>query len=411
MTRSRVLSVLGAASIVAVSALGTLLAGVMIGMEAGELGHMAVLLLPAAATTTVAVLVGGRLLARLSLRNRFLSVGTLAALVSLANLAVLVALMSVSGRDATLMAVLLVYAAGSGIAVALVAARGTGRALARLDATAQALAGGDLGARTGRLDAGPELDRLAGTLDEMAARLESSIAREREGEARRKDLVTAVSHDLRTPLAGLRAMVEAIDEGVVEDPPTVRRYAGEMRRAVESLTQLVDDLFEFVQLDAGAIEAETGHARLAEVMQSALAACEGQASERGLQVEAQVNGAGDYLTSPRLVRVLQNLLQNAIRHTPADGSVRMEARRRPEGMVELIVEDTGEGIDPEALEHVFEPFWRADAARSSPGSGLGLALAKRIVEALDGQIVVENQPAGGARFAVMLPDSTHAVTG
>jgi signal transduction histidine kinase len=396
--------VLGAAAVVAVGVLGTLVVGVAIGMKGSELGHLAALLIPAAAATIVAVLVGARLLGRSSLRQRFLSVGVLAALVSLGNLAVLVALMSVSSHDATLMAALLVYSAGTGMAAAVVAARSAGKALERLTGTARSLAHGDLGARTGPLDAGPELDQLGRTLDEMADRLEHSIAREREGEARRRDLVTAVSHDLRTPLASLRAMVEAIDDGVVDDQPTLRRYAGEMRSAVGTLAQLVDDLFELVQLDAGAIEAETKRARLAEVVQSALAACAAQASEKGLLVEAQVDGAGDYMTSPRLVRVLQNLLQNAIRHTPADGSVRMQAIRHGDG-IELVVEDTGEGIEPAALAHVFEPFWRGDAARSGAGSGLGLALAKRIVEALGGQILVQSEPARGARFAVLLPDS------
>jgi signal transduction histidine kinase len=393
---------LGAAAIVAVGAAGTLLVGLAVGMKSGELAHLAALLLPAAAATTAAVFVGDRLLARSSLRQRFLSVAALAAALSLANLAVLVALMSVSGHDATLMAALLVYSVGTGMAAALVAARSAGQALERLTGTARSLARGDLRARTGALHAGADLDQLGHTLDDMAAQLEHSIAREREGEARRRDLVTAVSHDLRTPLASLRAMVEAIDDEVVDDPPTLLRYTGEMRRAVESLAQLVDDLFELVQLDAGAIEAETKRARLAEVMQSAFAACEAQASEKGLLVEARVDGAADFLTSPRLVRVLQNLLQNAIRHTPADGSVRMEARLHEEG-VELIVEDTGEGIDAEALEHVFEPFWRGDVARTGEGSGLGLALAKRIVEALGGQIRVHSEPAGGARFAVLLP--------
>jgi signal transduction histidine kinase len=374
----------------------------VIGMKGGELADLAALLLPAAAATVAALLTGDRLLSRASLRQRFLSVGAIAALVSLGNLAVLVALMSVSSHDASLMAALLVYSVGTGIAAAMVASRSAGRALERLDRTARALAEGNLQARTGSLHAGPELDRLGHTLDEMAARLEDSLAREREGEARRRDLVTAVSHDLRTPLAALRAMVEAIDDGVVEDLPTVRRYAGEMRVAVESLTQLVDDLFELVQLDAGAIEAETKRARLAEVMQSALAACEGQATEKGLSVETHVDGAADYLTSPRLVRVLQNLLQNAIRHTPADGTVRLQARRSDEG-IELVVEDTGEGIAAEALDHVFEPFWRGDVARSGTGSGLGLALAKRIVETLGGEIVVQSAPFRGARFAVLLP--------
>jgi two-component system sensor histidine kinase SaeS len=301
--------------------------------------------------------------------------------------------------------VLLVYSIGSGVAAALVSARAATSALDRLTRTSQALADGDLEARVGRLGAGPELELLGQTLDEMADRLGRSIARERAAEARRRDLVTAVSHDLRTPLASLQAMVEVVADGVVDDGDTIRRYAGEMRRAVGSLAQLVDDLFELVQLDAGAIEAEADRARLVDVVQSALAACEAQASEKGLVLESRLDSREDCLCSPHLVRVLQNLLQNAIRHTPADGTVRMEARRGPDGL-EFVVEDTGEGIPEEALQHVFEPFWRGDASRSGNGAGLGLALAKRIVEALGGQIKVESRPARGSRFAVMLPDAS-----
>jgi signal transduction histidine kinase len=109
------------------------------------------------------------------------------------------------------------------------------------------------------------------------------------------------------------------------------------------------------------------------------------------------------ICSRRLVRVLQNLLQNAIRHTPADGSVRIEVHRVPSGL-EVVVEDSGDGIPPEHLDRVFEPFWRADAARSSEGSGLGLALAKRITEALGGSIAVQSGPSHGARFAVLVPE-------
>ena len=258
--------------------------------------------------------------------------------------------------------------------------------------------------RVGPLGAGPELDALAATLDETAARLKHSLARERAGEAKRKDLITAVSHDLRTPLASLRAMIEAVNDGVVNDPPTFRRYAQEMRRSVESLSLLVNDLFELVQIDAGAIEAESEQIRLDEVVRSALATCESQAREKGLVVETDIRDGEEFMCSPRLVRVLQNLLQNAIRHTPADGTVRMWARRGPAGL-EPVVEDTGEGIAGGALEQVFEPFWRGDAARSSSGSGLGLALAKRIVESLGGQIRVQSGPGQGAHFAVVVPES------
>jgi signal transduction histidine kinase len=233
--------------------------------------------------------------------------------------------------------------------------------------------------------------------------MRDAAVRERATEAQRRDLITAVSHDLRTPLASLRAMAEAIDEGVVDDPLTVRRYLVEMRRAVDVLVALVDDLFELAQLDAGAIVAEARQATLAEVVEAALAACDGQAAEKGLRVESRIGEAAARICSPRLTRVLQNLLQNAIRHTPADGAVWVEASYDP-GVLEVAVADTGEGIPAEALEQVFDPFWRGDEARSGDGAGLGLTLAKRIVESLGGRIEVQSGPAGGARFAVVVPD-------
>jgi signal transduction histidine kinase len=228
-----------------------------------------------------------------------------------------------------------------------------------------------------------------------------AVARARVLEAQRRDLISAVSHDLRTPLASLRAMAEAIDEEVVSDPPTLRRYAAEIRRSSESLGNLVDDLFELVQLEAEALEVETQRATVKEVVASALAASGANADREGPRVETELNGAADAPCSPRVGRVLQNLVQNAIRHTPADGTVRVEAERRP-GALRLTVSDTGEGIPPDALEHVFDPFWRGDAARATAGSGLGLALSKRIVESLGGEIEVDSDPARGSRFAVRL---------
>jgi len=205
-------------------------------------------------------------------------------------------------------------------------------------------------------------------------------------------------------------MIEAVDDRIVDDPPTLTRYAAEMRRSVESLSLLVDDLFELVQLDAGAIEVQSERITLDQAVRVALATCSGQAGEKRLTVETNINGAGGRLCSPRLVRVLQNLLQNAIRHTPADGTVRMEASRSANGL-ELVVEDNGEGIAPGTLDRVFEPFWRGDVARASNGSGLGLALAKRIVESLGGQIRVQSEPARGARFSISLPDTPDAGRG
>jgi signal transduction histidine kinase len=400
MTRG--LALVGVAAVV--GALATLAAGTLVRMPPSDIAQLVAALAAAAVVVLLWTVVASRWLAGSSLRHRFLAVAVVGVVVALSMLGAVAALMFVSRHDASLVAVMLVSSAAVGIGAALALTRTTGAALRRLTGTAEDLARGDLAARVGPIAADSELVALGRTLDEMAERLQASISRERDLEARRRDLMTAVSHDLRTPLAGLRAMVEAIDDGVVGDPPSLRRYAREMRRAVGSLSQLVDDLFELAQIDAGAIERETERIRLDQLVRSAVADLQGQAREKGLALETSV-AQGDALCSPRLLRVLQNLLHNAIRHTPADGTVRIEASRERSG-VEVAVEDTGEGIAPEALEHVFEPFWQADASRSGDGSGLGLALAKRIVESLGGRIEVRSSLAQGTRFAVWVPEGS-----
>jgi signal transduction histidine kinase len=371
-------------------------------MDAGELAHLAALIAPALLATVVAIALARVLLAKASMRQGMAAVAIVGAVAAIANLVVLARQMVVAEHDATTLAVLFVYSAAAGVGAALALAGSRARAIDGLAESARRLGEGELQTRVGELGAGPELDALARTLDEMAERLARAQEREREVERTRRDLVTAVSHDLRTPLASLRAMVEAIDEGVVDDPPTMRRYAGEMRRSVEQLVAMVDDLFELAQLDAGAIEAETTRANLGEVVRSAVATVELAAEEKRLVLLAELHGAEDATCSPRLARVLQNLLVNAVRHTPADGTVRIEAHRSP-GELELSVTDTGEGIAPQDLERVFDPFFRGDPARRGSGAGLGLALAKRIVEALGGTIQAESEPDRGSRFAVTLP--------
>jgi signal transduction histidine kinase len=385
----------------AVASLGI---GAATGMPGDDLANLGILLVVAVAASVGTAALAGWLLARASFRRRTAGVTVAGVAVSLVNLLLLSLLMFVSAHDAALMTILLAYAGAVGVATGLALARAPAAAVARLAATARRLGEGDLGARVGNVRAGPEVETLARTLDEMADRVQASVVRERESEARRRDLISAVSHDLRTPLAGLRAIAEAVQDGIVDDPSTLRRYAGEIGRTVGSLSVLVDDLMELSQLDGESVRAETRRARLADVVASALATCEPQARAKGITVEVDLTGAdGGATCSPRLARVLQNLVQNAVRHTPADGSVRVEGRQRPDGL-ELAVTDTGEGIAARPVDRVFEPFWRGDAARTSPGSGLGLALAKRIVEAMGGGISVESAPDRGSRFAILVPE-------
>jgi signal transduction histidine kinase len=390
------------ALIVVAGALGTLGAGLAVGMDAGELTHLGVLLVPAIAATILSAALARSLLSRAPIRHGLVAIAVLAVAVGLTNLFVLARLMIVDAHEGILVAVLLVYALGAGVGAALAIGRSHARALDRVAATARAIGSGEPGIRTGRLGSGPEIETLARVLDRMAADLEAARAREEEVEASRRDLVTAISHDLRTPLASLQAMVEAVDDGVVDDGPTLRRYAAEMRRSVGTLAALVDDLFELSQLEAGAMELAGQEVRLRDVVHRAVAAVEAQARSKSLALAMDLDGAGDQPCSPHLARVLQNLLQNAVRHTPADGTVRVQARWRPEAL-ELAVEDTGEGIPAEKLPLVFDPFWRGDTARGGDGSGLGLAVAKRIAEALGGTIEATSSLARGSRFAIVLP--------
>jgi signal transduction histidine kinase len=388
--------------LVALGALGALVVAAALGMNASELAHLAGLLGPAIVVTVAAAMLASWLLRRTSLRQRYLAIAAVGTLVAMGNLLALAQAMFVSAHAAKVLLVVLVYAGAAGLAAAFASARSSVSALDRVTHAAETIGSGDLSARVGSIDGGPELDRLASTLDEMAGRLQDLRDEEQRIERLRRDLITAVSHDLRTPLSNLRAMAEAIDDGVVEDPPTLRRYASEMRRAVGRLSSLVDDLFEFVRVDDIRVGAQTADARLGTLVASSIATVEMTADDKNVGLTVDISGVEEAPVSPHLERVLQNLLGNAVRHTPSGGTIHLEGRHRPPG-VHLSVEDSGEGIPGEHLPHVFDPFYRVDAARSGNGSGLGLALADRIVRALGGTITVASRRPSGTRFEVHLP--------
>jgi signal transduction histidine kinase len=360
------------------------------------------LVAPIALTTLVTSFLAQRLVTRAGLAYILIAIAVIASLVTVVDVLVLSHFMLLNpGNPAELVSVAL-YSVTAGAAAALIVGRSNTRALSRLVATARALGDNHLDARAGDLRAGPELRLLAATLDQAAARLAASIEAERSIEAQRRDLMTSISHDLRTPLANLRAMVEAIDDGIVRDPDTITSYTVEMRRSVMALVEMVDDLFELAQIDAAEFARDTRAMPLREAVQGALDLCGPEATDKRIAIEVDLGGADRSACSPKLARVVHTLLDNAVRYTPPGGRVTIRGETAADGL-RLTVQDSGPGIPAEELPRVFEAFWRADPARSSRGSGLGLTLAKRIVEALGGRIEASSGPERGSRFDVSVP--------
>ena len=250
---------------------------------------------------------------------------------------------------------------------------------------------------------------LAGWLTAYATWLLSRdvIAQRDAAESARRDLVAAVSHDLRTPLTSLRLLSEAIEDDLV-DRDTRARYLEQMSSHIRTLTALIDDLFELSRLEAGDIEWSMQQVRLDELVAETVAAMRPQASAEGVAVESSVprDLAPAQANPEKLQRVLFNLIQNAIRHTPVDGSVTVFAEANGAN-VEIEVADSGDGLSPEDRARAFEPFYRggAGAARASgEGTGLGLTICRAIVEAHGGEIWFAESRTG-ARVRVRLPRS------
>ncbi|HEV2636734.1 MAG TPA: HAMP domain-containing sensor histidine kinase [Actinocrinis sp.] len=255
--------------------------------------------------------------------------------------------------------------------------------------------------RRGGLATG-ELDALSRELANTAARLNESRERERALERSRRELVAWVSHDLRTPLAGLRAMAEALEDGVAPQPAL---YHTRIRQTVDRLTGMVDDLFELSRIHAGALRLSLAQISLADLVDEAMVGADPLAKARGVRLAADVPGPLAVRCDIReLSRALTNLVANAIRYTPSDGTVRVEAADHGSYVV-LAITDACGGIPDEDIGRVFEVAWRGTAARTPEpqvGAGLGLAIVRGIVEAHAGEVDVRNVD-GGCRFEVRLP--------
>jgi len=338
-----------------------------------------------------------------SLRRQFALVVAIVVAPVLIGLVVGDALMVVSGRGVVIVAAIVI---GAGL-IAIVAARTvTGGILRDVQAIRDGLSAVGRGRRdvTIETSAHDELAELARAANAMIHQLRDEESRRDQSDAARRNLIASVSHDLRTPITSLRLLADAIGDDIVEDAATRRGYLGRMGTHIDALSVLIDDLFELSRLEAGDINWSLEQVPLRELVSETVEAMRVQAEAKGVAVLAVPETLCPARANPeKLQRVLFNLIQNAIRHTPADGSVVVRAESVASG-IEFEVADTGDGIAPEERERVFTAFYRggADAARTSPGAGLGLAVSRAIVEAHGGRIWLADARVG-TRVRFSLP--------
>ncbi len=311
--------------------------------------------------------------------------------------------MFISGHDLHVLLVVVVMSAAVAAGAALQLGRSIDRGTRHVTWLARQLGDGE--PVTAPQPGGPgELDLLARQLAAVSVRLEESRQRERALDTSRRELIAWVSHDLRSPLATIRAVAEALDDGIVDDATTVARYHHQIRQDAERLTLLVDDLFELSRINSGAVGRDRQEVRLRELVGEVVVEARPRAEVKGVElVDRMCELPAIPVSSQELRRALHNLIDNAIRHTPPGGTVVIETLADDQGALLSVVDECG-GIPESDLTRVFDVAFRGDQSRAKDqrGGGLGLAIAKGLVEAHQGSIEVANQ-SPGCRFTVRLP--------
>ena len=374
----------------------------------GELGLMAMFL---GITALVSVTAGyiayrlGWMTLSPTLRWSLLGGYALSSLLTFFNVWFSAQMMFASEHDLLLAIVLLIFASGMAMVLGYFLSTTITNRIYILKDAAEKLAAGNLQTRV-PISGRDEVAALANTFNQMAEQLETVDAKQRELERLRADLIAWVGHDLQTPLASMRAILEALEDGVVDDPQTVKRYLGTAQRDVRSLSVLIDDLFQMAQLDTGGIPLDRAESSLSDLISDTLESFSELALRQGVKLEGSVESNVDpvMMDTQRIGRVLNNLVGNALRHTPIKGRVEIRVTRASSG-IEVCVSDTGEGIRAEDIPHVFESFYRGEKSRSrsTGGAGLGLAISRGIVQAHGGEIKVQSKLGGGSQFTFTLP--------
>ena len=400
----------GALAILAAVIVGLALVQLLLGPPLGDLQALAIAMLGSAAITVV---VGGMFVRTLdrraatTLRTRIALGSLIGALVGLLNVLIVARQMFVSTtHDLQLLAALVVFSSLVSLGFSGWVAVRIARQLDAVGRRIRGLAAGDYEARVDPVGA-DEISRQARDLNELARLLQASAEARALLDRQRRDFTIAISHDLRTPLASIRAVVEALADGVVTEPEEVARYHLSARREVERLARMIDDLFELSRIEAGALTLERRPVSLSEVAAEVT---------DGMQARAAAAGIALSLDTPELLppialdgallaRAVGNLVANALEHTPPEGAIVVSARRLG-AMHRLSVSDSGGGVDPGSRERIWEPFFRADPSRKrsgrAEGIGLGLAIVRGIAEAHGGRAGLASDGAGST-FTIDLP--------
>ncbi len=338
------------------------------------------------------------------MRGQIVSIGLIGNLLLLGMALSGAVAMFISLNDLSVMLATLLFASLLVLGLSLRAAAALALRVERVRQGTARLAEGELETEVPD-DGDDEISGLARDFNRMVMRLREVAEHERGLEQARRDLIAAVSHDLRTPLASTFALVEAVADGVASDPETEARYLSSARRELMNLGRLVDDLFELAQIDAGVLSPNLGPASLHDLISDIIASFRPQAEHENVQLVGEVSRDVDpvLMDLPRMGRVLQNLVGNALRYTPAGGMISLRAEPLSK-VVRVEVVDTGEGILPKYLPHIFERSFRGEEPRTRPeeegvtGTGLGLAIAQGLIEAHGSTIEVESSPGEGTRF-------------
>jgi signal transduction histidine kinase len=328
-----------------------------------------------------------------------------AALLTLFNVGILQQQMFVSEHDLILGGVLLLFAAIIAITFGVFVSSSVTADLRLISDTAQRLAAGDLGARV-PVSSRDEVAQAAVAFNQMAEQLQQVQKQREELDQLRRDLTAWASHDLRTPLTSIRVRVEALNDGVVEDAISQQRFYRGILSDVMAMDRLIDDLLELAQLDAGGLQLEMTPLSLGDLLSDSLDRFQPLADRREVTLSATMGQDVDpvEVNATKISRVLDNLISNALRYAPQGGRILIVAARTAEG-VRVTVDDNGPGFDERDIPRLFEQFYRGEQARSraTGGAGLGLTIARGIVEAHNGRIWAENLSTGGARIGFILP--------